>query len=124
MVRRVKMSLTSCIATRRPSTNYSGVGWPSLAGGAVLLTRFKGMVALALAFRDSAGIPARRQPFGYQLPDFDDRPGQVYRALNQAGPGNDINARSPGLQKAPTRGPASLVSMWTLRRPVLGMARD
>jgi len=103
--------------------NYSGVGWPSLAGGAVLLTRFKGMVALALAFRDSAGI-RRRQPFGYQLPDFDDRPGQVYRALSQAGPGNDINARSPGLQKAPTRGPASLVSMLTLSGPFLGMARD
>ena len=123
MVRRVKMSLTSCIATRRPSTNYSGVGWPSLAGDAVLLTRFKGMVALALAFRDSAGI-RRRQLFGYQLPDFDDRPGQVYRALSQAGPGNDINARSPGLQKAPTRGPASLVSMLTLSGPFLGMARD
>ena len=29
---------------------------------------------------------------------------------SQAGPGNDINAGSLGLQKAPTRGPASLVS--------------
>src|SRR5215469_12803798 len=89
--------------------------------GAVLLTRFKGMEALALAFRDSAGI-RRRQPFGYQLPDFDDRPGQVYRALSQAGPGNDINARSPGLQKAPTRGPASLVNIRALSGPVQGMA--
>jgi hypothetical protein len=29
--------------------------------------------------------------------------GQVYRVLGQAGPGNDINAGSPGFQKAPTR---------------------
>ena len=29
----------------------------------------------------------------------------------QAGPGNDINAGSPGFQKAPTRGPASLVAI-------------
>jgi len=44
-------------------------------------------------------------------PSFDDRPEQVYRAPSQAGTGNDVNARSPGLHKAPTRGPASLVSM-------------
>jgi hypothetical protein len=30
---------------------------------------------------------------------------------SQAGPGNDINAGSGGFQKAPTRGPASLVAM-------------
>ena len=43
-------------------------------------------------------------------PDSDDRQGRVYRAPSQAGPGNDINAGSPGFQKAPTRGPASLVA--------------
>src|SRR6516164_9719798 len=41
-------------------------------------------------------------------PDFDDRQRQGYRPPSQAGPGNDIHAGSPGLQKAPTRGPASL----------------
>jgi hypothetical protein len=44
-----------------------------------------------------------------------DRQGQVYRAPSQAGPGNDINAGSPGFQKAPTRGPASLVARCFLR---------
>jgi hypothetical protein len=29
--------------------------------------------------------------------------------VSQAGPGNDINAGSPGSQKAPTQTPASLV---------------
>jgi hypothetical protein len=33
---------------------------------------------------------------------------QVYRGPSQASPGNDIHAGSPSLQKAPTRGPASL----------------
>jgi len=41
-------------------------------------------------------------------PGFDDRQRQVYRAPSQADPGNDIHAGSPSLQKAPTRGPASL----------------
>jgi hypothetical protein len=45
---------------------------------------------------------------------FDDREGQVYPAPSQAGPGNDIHAGSPGLQKAPTRGPASLVAIRAL----------
>jgi len=36
--------------------------------------------------------------------------GQVYRAPSQAGPGNDINAGSAGLQKAPRWGLASLVA--------------
>ena len=40
--------------------------------------------------------------------DFDVRQRQVYPASSQAGPGNDIHAWSPGLLKAPTRGPASL----------------
>jgi hypothetical protein len=33
----------------------------------------------------------------------------AYCAPSQAGPGNDINAGSPGSQKAPTQSPASLV---------------
>jgi len=37
--------------------------------------------------------------------------GTVYRAPGQAGPGNDINAGSPGSQKAPTWSPASLVAI-------------
>jgi hypothetical protein len=36
---------------------------------------------------------------------------------SQAGPGNDINAGSPGFQKAPTRSPASLVAIRALNRP-------
>jgi hypothetical protein len=43
--------------------------------------------------------------------DFDERQGRDYCAPSQAGPGNDINAGSPGFQKAPTRGPASLVAI-------------
>ena len=52
---------------------------------------------------------------------FDDRQAQVYRAPSQAGPGNDINAGSLGFQKAPTRGPASLVAFGS-SRPVPGDA--
>jgi hypothetical protein len=37
--------------------------------------------------------------------------GTVYRSSSQAGPGNDINAGSPGSQKAPTWSPASLVGI-------------
>jgi hypothetical protein len=37
--------------------------------------------------------------------------GEVYSALNQAGPGNDINVGSSGSQKAPTWSPASLVAI-------------
>jgi hypothetical protein len=37
---------------------------------------------------------------------------EVYGMLRQAGPGNDINAGSPGAQKAPTWSPARLVSIW------------
>jgi hypothetical protein len=39
---------------------------------------------------------------------FDDRSRQVYHKRSQAGPGNDIHGGSPSLQKAPTRGAASL----------------
>src|SRR5260370_34617088 len=59
------------------------------------------------------GAPART--------GFDDRQAQVYRAPSQAGPGNDIHAGSPGFQKAPTRGPASLVAFGS-SRPVPGDA--
>ena len=55
-------------------------------------------------FRDRPGrgdAKPARQP----EPGFDDRQAQVYRAPSQAGPGNDINAWSPGYHKAPTRGP-------------------
>src|ERR1700720_2334728 len=38
---------------------------------------------------------------------FDDQQGDGLRCASQAGPGNDINAGSPGSQKAPTRSPAS-----------------
>src|SRR5215472_6773521 len=38
--------------------------------------------------------------------------GEDYPARSQAGPGNDINAGSPGSQKAPAQSPASLVSYW------------
>ena len=57
-------------------------------------------------------------------PDSDDRQGRVYRAPSEAGPGNDINAGSPGFQKAPTRGPASLVAVRALaaRRPACDTA--
>jgi hypothetical protein len=37
--------------------------------------------------------------------------GEVYSAVNQAGPGNDINVGSSGSQKAPTWSPASLVAI-------------
>ena len=47
-------------------------------------------------------------------------PRQVYRALSQAGLGNYINARVTGLQKAPTRGPASLAQ---LRHDMLSAVR-
>jgi hypothetical protein len=53
----------------------------------------------------------RRQTGSAARTGFDDRQAQVYRAPSQAGPGNDINAGSPGFQKAPTRGPASLVAI-------------
>ena len=57
----------------------------------------------------------RRQTGSAARTGFDDRQAQVYRAPSQAGPGNDINAGSPGFQKAPTRGPASLVARCFLR---------
>ena len=47
--------------------------------------------------------------------DFDDRQRQVYPASSQADPGNDIHTGSPGLLKAPTRGPASLAQLLTAR---------
>src|SRR5207302_10769603 len=53
----------------------------------------------------------RRTPSSSFRTRFDDLWGKVYRASSQAGPGNDINAGSPGFQKAPTRGPASLVAI-------------
>src|SRR6516162_406970 len=57
-------------------------------------------------------------------PDSDDRQGRVYRAPSEAGPGNDINAGSPGFQKALTRDPASLVAGRALagRRPACDTA--
>ena len=42
--------------------------------------------------------------------------------LSQAGPGNDINAGSPGSQKAPTWGPASLVVIRALAGRCAAMA--
>ena len=56
----------------------------------------------------------QRQTRSVASSGFDDREGQVYPAPSQAGPGNDIHAGSPGLQKAPTRGPASLVAIRAL----------
>ena len=50
-----------------------------------------------------AAEPGETTRPGKPEPDFDDRQGQVYRAPSQAGPGNDINAGSPGFQNAPTR---------------------
>jgi len=38
-----------------------------------------------------------------------------FTVRRQAGPGNDINAGSPGFQKAPNAGPASLVARCFLR---------
>ena len=52
----------------------------------------------------SLALQRAREP----QPGFDDRQRQVYRAPSQAGTGNDIHPASPSLQKAPTRGPASL----------------
>ena len=64
--------------------------------------------------RFSAASQPRPAAFGGASSGFDDREGQVYPAPSQAGPGNDIHAGSPGLQKAPTRGPASLVAIRAL----------
>src|SRR6516225_3222577 len=41
--------------------------------------------------------------------NFDVGSKRIYLPVSQAGPGNDINAGSPGSQKAPTQSPASLV---------------
>ncbi len=67
----------------------------------------------------------RRQTGPVPGTGFDDRQGQVYRAPSQAGPGNDINVGSPGFQKAPTRGPASLVAIRALagRCPAMASCR-
>jgi hypothetical protein len=57
-------------------------------------------------------------------PRFDDRQRQVYRAPGQAGPGNDIHAGSPSLEKAPTRGPASLARFsWAQARSATDQTR-
>ena len=67
------------------------------------------------SFEDLVAEARRRIPrYAPQWTDFY-RQGQVYRAPSQAGPGNDINAGSPGFQKAPTRGPTSLVARCFLR---------
>ena len=50
--------------------------------------------------------------------------GEVYSALNQAGPGNDINVGSSGSQKAPTWSPASLVAKPGCGRPKRGSGRS
>ena len=63
----------------------------------------------------------RRQTGSAARTGFDDRQAQVYRAPSQACPGDDINAGSPGFQKAPMRGPASLVAFGS-SRPVPGDA--
>ena len=62
-------------------------------------------------FFETASEPGDDKPARQPQPDFDDRQGQVYRAPSQADPGNDINAGSLGFQKAPMRGPASLVAI-------------
>jgi hypothetical protein len=63
----------------------------------------------------------RRQTGSAARTGFDDRQAQVYRAPSQAGLGNDINAGSPGFQKAPTWGPASL-ALFASSRPMPGDA--
>jgi hypothetical protein len=55
------------------------------------------------AFFETAPEPGDDKSARWPELDFDDRRRPVYRALSQAGPGNDINAGSPGFQKAPTR---------------------
>src|SRR5215472_12542589 len=61
----------------------------------------------------TAPEPGDTKPPREPEPDFDDRQRQVYRAPSQAGPGNDIYAGSPSLQKAPTRGSASLARFFS-----------
>src|SRR6202043_3104990 len=65
------------------------------------------------AWEPEPGRPGtrRRQTDPVAELDFDRRQAQVHHAPGQAGLGNDINAGSAGFQKAPTRGPASLVSI-------------
>ena len=53
---------------------------------------------------ETAAEPGDDEPAGSQSWILNDRQGQVYHAPSQAGSGNDINAGSPGFQKAPTRG--------------------
>src|SRR5712671_3843860 len=56
----------------------------------------------------------RRQTGPVASAGFDDRQVQVYPSPSQAGPGNVIHAGSPGLQKAPTQGRASLAAIRAL----------
>ena len=57
--------------------------------------------ALSPTTRVTVDRPGRRRQTGSAArTGFDDRQAQVYRAPSQAGPGNDINAGSPGFQKA------------------------
>jgi hypothetical protein len=74
-------------------------------------------------FRDRPGNRARTNRLGSQNRILTIDKGQVYYAPCQAGPGNDINAGSLGFLKAPTRGPASLVVILALTRPVPGDGR-
>ena len=61
----------------------------------------------------SSGSPCSEHPsHSWQNPILTTDPREVYRALSQAGPGNDINVGSSGSQKAPTWSPASLVTVW------------
>ena len=73
-------------------------------------TRNRTTMRAARGFLTDSHVSGDDKPAEKPELSFDDRPGQAYRAPSQAGPGNDINARSPGLHKAPTRGPASLVA--------------
>jgi hypothetical protein len=60
---------------------------------------------------ETASEPRDDRPASQLELDFDDRKSAGLPFTEQAGPGNDINAGSPGFQKAPTRGPASLVAI-------------
>jgi hypothetical protein len=65
----------------------------------------------------SASIAAIAASFGATRAILAIGNGTVYHTPGQAGPGNDINAGSSGFQKAPTRGPASLVTNSGGREP-------
>ena len=82
-----------------------------IASGAALLPVLAGLKAASATRRVE---PGDDKPAQWPEPDFNDREGRVYRAPSRAGPGNDIDAGPPGFQKAPTRGPISLVAVRAL----------